>query len=219
MKKSICRIATVPIMVVCTLVACTKPVAPPAEKKAEAGAQPQIYQLVPDAGTIAVTVIKNGDVEVHASFNSRSGVLRRTGRTWEGFVTAHAASFESGVTERNTNVRTTFFGLSEAIPNVPATLMIRGIELPQEFPETLTTFARTVSATVQMFDQRLTIGVPLQGEMTSGGLHVSTVNPVAIRFAQLGLAERLQELIQVCGHKSVSPQFMLEFDGVFRLQK
>jgi len=167
---------------------------------------PEPLELKVKAGEVSVVAVKNGDTEVPAAFSGISGdfqiddVAHTSGI--EGELHIDLTSWDSKLEERDYNVRNVFFQVDtypkavfalESIDGLPPEGIAAGRSAEGEARGALSMHGATQDLTAKVRVSRAGDDI----------YHVDTVEPFFISVESFGLTPRLQELLKVCGHKSV----------------
>lgn len=188
---------------------------PATEAPAQEPAPPDVHQVAVSASSVGLVTIKNGDVEVPASFESLTGTvsldLADLNRSTAD-LTLDLASWNSGVELRDERMKDVFFQVGDKATTVGFAL--QGISNPSG---PLNDIGSTVTGTAKgKLDWRglpMELEVPVSIQRTAADAFVvKTPEPFTVSIEALGMSEPLAKLIEVCQHESVADTVQVSLD-------
>lgn len=182
--------------------------------------QADLFKASVITSQMIVTVTKDENVPVKATFNLMNGSVDFSGSDPAVKLAIDVTSWNSNLLERDDRVRKLFFRSDEP-----------------GFGMMAATVASVDPAVVsKLRAEGKASGVPVTGSLSFNGkmrpvpvklnmgfndknrLAVLTAEPAVIKISEWGFSENLKALMQACGHKSVADEvkveFVLEFEAV-----
>lgn len=155
--------------------------------------------------------IKNNAVAVPGFFGRLSGSLSVVER--RAHVEVMLASLDTGLAERDTNIRVHFF---EAKQFRLARLTIDRFSGAEALPPVGGFFDGEAIGTLEIHGQRVELSIPVRITREGAGrVRVTTTRPFVLTADELGLSQQLATLKAVCGHEALSGAVPVEVDLVF----
>lgn len=203
------------------IVACSsQPEATTAQAVAPGGAvEPStamLYRLAPETARLEVTATKDAAIPVTGAFEALSGLLSAQGHLWSGFVGTTTAGFRTGLEARDGTIQTAFFGNAVSRPELASKVALHWEKVSFTVPASEgMTVPVQVQATLELGPARVPMVVAAEVSRAGEDL-ILQARQVPVSISELGMGQALQDLISLCGHKSVDDRLLISFRGTFR---
>lgn len=179
--------------------------------QAEEG-RPGAWPLVASESRIYFIGIKNNEVPVPGSLALLEGALDVDARS--GWIRISIASLDTGLAERDTNIKTHVFA-DAAYPE--ARFTTRNVAGSVTLPPIGRSIQLEATGDLELRGKAVTVVVPLRVSREGPArVRLQTAKPLVLTKEQLGLEEAFAVLQAVCGHEALSGAVPVQFDLLFQ---